>query len=573
MTTPSIIEVVHTGNGGGSAVVTTSAGTTQAGDKLIIVIGTGANTLANALAPTSSPSLTWTPRGTPAELSSNGGFMRVYEATVGVNGAVQITAPSNGGFNTLISAYVIRGADSSTPVDAISITTVTTSTTNPDSPSISPTGPDDQLICAALSGDASGSTFTSQPAGMTDRGNDNAFGTMATANQALVSSGATGVRTWTFANARRWIVASIAIKAPSGATVNGTGAADLGSLTGTAAGTPTVVATAVSDLGALTGTVVGTPTVVGTAAADLGTLTSTATGTPTVLATAVSDLGALTGTAAGTPTVGGTAASDLGALTSTATGTPTVLGAATSDLGPLTGTGTGQGTEGASGAADLGALTATAAGSRLVSGQGAANLGSLNAIGDSDQNPIYGQMIQANQFIGTLAVKLLQCLCEAAAANPGPPANCCFRVGFDVAQDMGALEDLCCEGLGYVALGDMYASSGSFPEQDSVRQAYAPGCPPPSWAVTFKIGLMRCTPTGDQNFPPNCDEWNLAALQNIYDTNTLTTASCCFRDYVTSGSELFDGMSIVLDRQSQGSPSGGCIERSMVITVQIPNCC
>jgi len=35
---------------------------------------------------------------------------------------------------------------------------------------------------------------------------------------------------------------------------------------------------------------------------------------------------------------------------------------------------------------------------------------------------------------------------------------------------------------------------------------------------------------------------------------------------------LFEGMSIVIERQTQGSPNGGCVERSLTITVQMPNC-
>jgi hypothetical protein len=31
-------------------------------------------------------------------------------------------------------------------------------------------------------------------------------------------------------------------------------------------------------------------------------------------------------------------------------------------------------------------------------------------------------------------------------------------------------------------------------------------------------------------------------------------------------------MSIVIDRQIQGNPSGGCVERFMTLTVQFPNC-
>jgi hypothetical protein len=129
---------------------------------------------------------------------------------------------------------------------------------------------------------------------------------------------------------------------------------------------------------------------------------------------------------------------------------------------------------------------------------------------------------------------------------------------------------MCCEGIAYVSLGDTYPSSASFPEQDIVRQADAV-CSPPSWAQIFKAGIIRCVPTGDED-PPTCDDWNAAFTQNIYDGLSLRRAQCCFRSYVTSNDDLFLGMSVVMERQVQGSPLGGCVERYFTIAVQIPNC-
>lgn len=181
-------------------------------------------------------------------------------------------------------------------------------------------------------------------------------------------------------------------------------------------------------------------------------------------------------------------------------------------------------------------------------------------------------MFTADFFVGPLMLELLACLCETSAQAANPPGICCFRVGTEIAHDAGINEDQCCEGIAYVALGDTYPSSGSFPEQDIVRQADAK-CPPPTWAQMFKVGIIRCLPTvGDAYNPPNCVDWNAAALQNVIDAQTLRRVACCFRDFITLNNERYLGMSVVIERQNQSTPQGGCVERSMGLIAQIPNC-
>lgn len=177
-----------------------------------------------------------------------------------------------------------------------------------------------------------------------------------------------------------------------------------------------------------------------------------------------------------------------------------------------------------------------------------------------------------DQFVSALMNELLLCLCQKSGAAENPPLNCCFRVGTEIAHDAGILQDQCCEGIAYVALGDIYPSSESFPEQDIVRQANA-NCAFPTWAVQFKVGIIRCVPTGNEFLPPSCTDWNEAARQNVVDAKTLREVACCIRDFITGNNDLFIGMSVVVERQSQGNPQGGCVERSMTITVQFPNTC
>jgi len=242
----------------------------------------------------------------------------------------------------------------------------------------------------------------------------------------------------------------------------------------------------------------------------------------------------------------------------------TVPGTAAAALGSLDAVAIGQAQFPGTAASDLGALGATATGLVAVSGTAAANLGRLLASA-STVEPVIDVILEP------LMDEILSCLCEASAVIPNPPQHCCFRIGQEIAHDAGENQDLCCEGLAYVSLGDIYPSSTSFPEQDIIRQAAA-SCAPPTWAVAVKMGIIRCSPVGDLYNPPSCTDWNTAAKQNIYDSKALRSAACCVRNFVTSASDALFGMSVIIERQTQGTPNGGCVERSISMVLQIPNC-
>lgn len=169
-----------------------------------------------------------------------------------------------------------------------------------------------------------------------------------------------------------------------------------------------------------------------------------------------------------------------------------------------------------------------------------------------------------------LAVALRDCLCNAVSGRPNPPQNCCYRVGTEPVHDISLIGgvDLCCEGLAYILLGDTYPSTDSFPDNDIVRQGNQ-RCEPPALAINFRMGIVRCAPeTSD------CDENTAAFVQNLYDMESINVAGCCMREFLST-SEAFLGMSIVIQRQVQGSTSGGCTERYVNLAIQIPNedCC
>ena len=171
-----------------------------------------------------------------------------------------------------------------------------------------------------------------------------------------------------------------------------------------------------------------------------------------------------------------------------------------------------------------------------------------------------------------LGAAALNCLTMAVTGFPNPPQRFAYRVGSEVAHDMGQFSDLCCEGLAYVALEDTFPSSESFPDQDIIRQANT-ACSPAGWAQIIRMGIIRCVPVGDENGEPPTDaEWNAAFVQNAYDSAALRKASCCLRLWVVNGVDFWLGMSSVIQRQIQANPNGGCVERSVTMAIQFPNC-
>lgn len=173
--------------------------------------------------------------------------------------------------------------------------------------------------------------------------------------------------------------------------------------------------------------------------------------------------------------------------------------------------------------------------------------------------------------------KALECLCDAVANLSPAPEHCRFQVGLEGFAGFDQFINECCEGVAYVAMGDVYPSFTSFPDADINRQA-AQKCNFVSWAVEFRMGVITCAPTGTDTRPPTDAEWNAAALYDYAVANALRRAACCLRSSFTSSliglalPDDLDDMSSVIGRQTVLAPSGGCVERYVPVTVQMPNC-
>ena len=164
-----------------------------------------------------------------------------------------------------------------------------------------------------------------------------------------------------------------------------------------------------------------------------------------------------------------------------------------------------------------------------------------------------------------ISAQLLSCLTTAVTGNPNVPGNIGYRVEWEPPEELWP-EDLCCQGLAYVAYGDNWVSVSSFPEADIVQQVRG-NCYPPAWGAQFKLGIMRCTSMSMQ--PLQADQ-DASYLQDLHDSQALRQAACCFRNYFKSAA-MWLGFDIIIQRQ-QKTTLGGCKDRYVEIAVQFPNC-
>jgi hypothetical protein len=138
----------------------------------------------------------WTQQGSYDATGSEGKvWSHIYDGTE--------PATWNFGYNTTadvcLGLFRVVGVDT-TPVIVVASTAINSGTSPEDSPTVTPTGPDDLLICL-LAEFCNGTVLTeTDPASMTDLGQTQVAGNfmaLAAAKQQLASGSPTGVRTWT----------------------------------------------------------------------------------------------------------------------------------------------------------------------------------------------------------------------------------------------------------------------------------------------------------------------------------------------------------------------------------------
>lgn len=177
-------------------------------------------------------------------------------------------------------------------------------------------------------------------------------------------------------------------------------------------------------------------------------------------------------------------------------------------------------------------------------------------------------------MIQPVAAMLLECFRNALLAEHGPalmpigtmPSETCYRVGELASMDASVFEDLCCSGLAWLRVADIFSSSTDFPTPDTLTVWN--GCGPMAWGVVMELGVMRCAPTGDIDTIPTCEQWTDLQVNVMKDAKAMRQAFCCLF-------AQFDPGSIALGSWVPLPTTGGCAGGTWQVTVQVINteCC
>lgn len=174
----------------------------------------------------------------------------------------------------------------------------------------------------------------------------------------------------------------------------------------------------------------------------------------------------------------------------------------------------------------------------------------------------------ADTTILPIAQAFLDCLTTELALNPDPPANACLRVGNQVIHDIDAgisADKTCCPGLNYVRIGTVFPTT-DFPTPD-VR---SDKCLSLSRAVELTAGVVRCVNGMGSPEGPSCADWELAATRDANDIDALFKAVCCLVE--TAEFKAMRGRRYTI-QTSTVEATADCIERMLVLTLEVRRCC
>ncbi|HSW66197.1 MAG TPA: hypothetical protein VLI54_03610 [Bacillota bacterium] len=192
--TPTIKETLQTTDGQLSTqVLSTTAGTTLAGDTILVVYATDNNT---AGAPTSTAG-TLTQIGTDAVNGDGNGLLRVYSVPVASSGSKNVTIPAAGGFDIMGAVFVLSG---SIEVEGFIKTNYNPSISSFVTPAATFAGGKNLLLALLLN--TSGRTFDLSSSGLTQRANPKClpFSALTVGSAIMSSTGATPTYTVTMDN-------------------------------------------------------------------------------------------------------------------------------------------------------------------------------------------------------------------------------------------------------------------------------------------------------------------------------------------------------------------------------------
>lgn len=172
--------------------------------------------------------------------------------------------------------------------------------------------------------------------------------------------------------------------------------------------------------------------------------------------------------------------------------------------------------------------------------------------------------------VWTIANMLLDCLQEQFLTDVDglpTPAEFCLLAGEQMVEDIDPItgRDRCCEGMGWVRIGDAFPSS-NFPEPDPVTAK----CLPTSWAQNYEIGLLGCYTRGGDPSMQTCPQLTANAAADSARLMVIKKAICCFGTALNKDTRGRLWTTLGVD---VSGPRGTCISRVGSLLVSTPTCC
>lgn len=169
----------------------------------------------------------------------------------------------------------------------------------------------------------------------------------------------------------------------------------------------------------------------------------------------------------------------------------------------------------------------------------------------------------------TYSDALLQCLRDQYSLLPAAvrPGNYDKIAGTFFVEDIDPMfgKDKCCQGAGWVRVGDSFPTDGSLEPIESIK---ANACLPVTWALNLDVGVARCYPGyGNVQGPTDADHLAARAM-DLLDLQTIEKAICCWARTLRPKGTLYQVTGIAVT-----GPAGACISRIASILVQTGRCC
>lgn len=125
--------------------------------------------------------------------------------------------------------------------------------------------------------------------------------------------------------------------------------------------------------------------------------------------------------------------------------------------------------------------------------------------------------------------------------------------------------DKCCQGTGWVRVGDVFPSD-NFPEPLTAMKSNS--CSPPFWVLALDVGVARCYPGYGEVEGPSDADHAAARAQDLLDLKTIERAICCWAKTLRPKGTMYSVSGIIVT-----GPGGACLSRVASILVQVPKSC